>query len=62
MLLLRLLFVMLRIPDKVIVALTSAEGFSGHLKQNPFNVQHMNVRQTEEQSGEGFHSPKRSHF
>ena len=32
------------IPDKVIVALTSAEGFSGHLKKNPFNFQHMNVR------------------
>ena len=31
------------IPDKVIIALTSAEGFSGHIKKTPFKFQHMNV-------------------
>ena len=32
------------VPDKVYVALTSAEAFSGHIQKNPFNFQHMNVR------------------
>ena len=31
------------IPQKVVVALTSAEGFSGSFQKNPFNFDHMDV-------------------
>ncbi len=32
------------IPDRVFVALTSADGFSGNITKNPFNFKHMTVR------------------